>query len=119
MFARPLACALFLAAFALAGCGAVPEMRVALSPVASEAGARVARADQPPLALLDCDRDGLLTASELNAGFKLHQRAVTDEEFAAADLSRDGKWNQAEFARFLNHRTVRAWSVHQACPAGT
>lgn len=117
MCPRPIACFLVLAATALAGCGAVPSMRVALAPEPTEPVARVARADQPPLALLDCDRDGLVTLDELNAGFRLQQRAVSAEEFAAADLSRDGKWNEAEFSRFLNHRAVRAWSVFRPCPA--
>ncbi len=114
---RPLACLLVLAVTALAGCGAVPGVRVAMAPEPTEAAARVARADQPPLALLDCDRDGLVSLDELRAGFKLQQRAVTDDEFTAADLSRDGKWNDAEFSRFLNHRAVRSWSVYRTCPA--
>lgn len=114
---RTLASLLVLVATALAGCGSVPAMRVALGPAPTEPVARVASADQPPLAMLDCDRDGLVSLDELRAGFTLQHRAVTGDEFAAADLSRDGKWNEAEFSRFLNHRAVRSWSVYQPCPA--
>lgn len=118
MYPRPIATLLALVATAaLAGCGAVPEVRVALAPQPTEPVARVARADQPPVGLLDCDGDGLVSADELRAGFKLQARAVSAEEFAAADLTRDGKWSEAEFARFLNHRAVRSWSVVRPCPA--
>lgn len=117
MPARPIACTLLLASalLALVGCGAAPTPAVALMPTGFEPAARVARADRPPLPALDCDADGLIAPEELAAGFRLHQRAVTAEEFAAADLSRDGKWSEAEFSRFLEHRPVRAWSVSRPC----
>ena len=117
MSARPIACALILLATTLAGCGATTDVRVGMAAMAPDAGPRAARADRPPVALLDCDGDGGVSFAELAAGFTLTRGAVTAEAFAAADLSRDAKWNEAEFARFLDHRAVRSWTVVRPCPA--
>ena len=118
---RPLLLAALLAT-QLAGCGAVLPMKLALAtpptpPVATQVDATAARRapDGPPVAALDCDRDGLVSLAELSAGFVLNRRAVTAEEFAMADLTKDGLWNATEFARFLNHRPVGAWSLTSPC----
>jgi hypothetical protein len=118
MRARPFACFLASVLLALPGCGAVPAVRVALAPVAGAVATRVAPPDEPPLAQIDCDGDGHVSLVELQAGFTLEHRAVSAAEFAAADLSKDGAWSASEFARFLNHRSVRSWAVTKPCPAG-
>ena len=134
---RPLIGLCLLAALALPACAAAPtaigasavptanaaqRADAALMPAtaagftsALRATSAVGQSANTPLGALDCDRDGYAGWSEVVAGLLLNDRRISAEEFAAADLSRDGKWSEGELARFLNHRARSSWLLLKAC----